>query len=386
MKNEGKKEKISLIIWFVSIWLLALNWFMIKSENPWKLLFYDICYGETESTIHVFKFLLTFSWSIIVIALILYMFMQGKIRFVMRIRLHKVHKEINLGITIKKYIKEIALIHAVIAVCVILMLNFADVLRSYKEWKGDITIAHAGGDIDGNTYTNSPEAIYKNYENGQRTFEIDMVLTADNKLACIHDWDVDFQKGREAGTVPTSEEFLSYLIKEKYTPILFEDLCHIMNERPDMWLITDSKYTSNEEIHLEFQEIVRVAQELNMEHILDRVIVQIYHENMYETIKEIYPFQSWIFTLYQRWKGDVEEFYDIVRFCVKKDIPNITMNKKRVSREIVDIANKYKVDVYAHTINKMEEAKESLDVGIKGIYTDRILPRDIDIIIAKEVK
>lgn len=175
------------------------------------------------------------------------------------------HKKIYFGQLIKNHIQGIAIVQVMVAVCGIIVLNVPSLIRGREEWKGDITVAHAGGQIGKETYTNSPEAIHKNYEKGHRTFEIDMVLTSDNKLACIHDWDVDFQKGRELGVAPNSEEFLAYPIQGKYTAILFEDLCKIMNEYPDMWLVTDTKYDGGSEIRLEFEEMVRVVEELGME-------------------------------------------------------------------------------------------------------------------------
>ena len=38
----------------------------------------------------------------------------------------------------------------------------------------------------------------------------------------------------------------------------------------------------------------------------------------------------------------------------------------------MEIAKQYHLDVYAHTINELEEAEECMDLGVKGIYTDRI--------------
>ena len=55
-------------------------------------------------------------------------------------------------------------------------------------WTGSLTIAHAGGMIDGHDYTNSLEAILANYSKGQRVFEIDFARTIDNQLVCTHNW------------------------------------------------------------------------------------------------------------------------------------------------------------------------------------------------------
>ena len=43
-------------------------------------------------------------------------------------------------------------------------------------------IAHAGGAIDGITYTNSLEALDLSYSKGCKLFELDLVLTSDDKI------------------------------------------------------------------------------------------------------------------------------------------------------------------------------------------------------------
>ncbi len=49
-------------------------------------------------------------------------------------------------------------------------------------------IAHAGGEIDGHTYTNSLEALNLNYKKGFRLFELDIHETSDHKYVAVHDW------------------------------------------------------------------------------------------------------------------------------------------------------------------------------------------------------
>ena len=49
-------------------------------------------------------------------------------------------------------------------------------------------IAHAGGQFNGATYTNSLEALDRNYGAGFRAFEIDLSFTSDGELVCLHDW------------------------------------------------------------------------------------------------------------------------------------------------------------------------------------------------------
>lgn len=62
-------------------------------------------------------------------------------------------------------------------------------MNSYKKIiNSNNYIAHALGGIDGQTYTNSKEAIENSYNKGVRLFEVDVKLTSDNKLVCVHGW------------------------------------------------------------------------------------------------------------------------------------------------------------------------------------------------------
>ena len=49
-------------------------------------------------------------------------------------------------------------------------------------------IAHAGGEIEGHTYTNSLEAMDQAYDNGFRLFELDIIKTRDGHFVAEHDW------------------------------------------------------------------------------------------------------------------------------------------------------------------------------------------------------
>ena len=101
-------------------------------------------------------------------------------------------------------------------------------------------IAHAAGQINGDIYTNSLEALDLSYKKGFRLFELDLRLTKDNRLVAVHAWAewknrVDF-KGE---LPPTYKEFMSYKIKNKYTPMDTEKLRVWFEKHPDTILVTD---------------------------------------------------------------------------------------------------------------------------------------------------
>ncbi|MDE5865160.1 MAG: hypothetical protein K2H31_00955 [Lachnospiraceae bacterium] len=256
--------------------------------------------------------------------------------------------------------------------------GFENIEEKFNLWNGSNIIAHAFGGIDDYPYTNSLEAFEENYNKGCRTFEVDFEITSDDKIVLRHYWDQEIQIGISSEHIPTEEEFLAVPILEKYTPMSFSDLCLLMKEHTDIWIVTDTKYTDKENIRKQFNTMLQTAEECNAVDVLDRMVVQIYNEEMYEQLKEIYPFKSFIFTLYMRWNGDTEEFTDICRWCVNHNLDAITMWDYLSNEENREIAERYNRDIYVHTVNDISEAQEFIKEGIKGIYTDDIYPKRLE--------
>ncbi len=127
---------------------------------------------------------------------------------------------------------------------------------------GDQIIAHAGGEVNGYTYTDSLEALENAYHNGIRLMELDLQKTKDGKIVAVHDWEkwkenVGFMKKGK----PTLKEFNSYRIKGEFTPLDMEKINKWFNSHPDAILITD-KINSPKAIYREFIDKKRVRMEL----------------------------------------------------------------------------------------------------------------------------
>lgn len=101
-------------------------------------------------------------------------------------------------------------------------------------------IAHAGGKIDGITYTNCLEALNLSYKKGFRLFEIDLIKTKDERFVGAHDWESWKRESHYYGSVPPTEaEFLSYKVHKKFTPINMDSINNWFANHPDAVLITD---------------------------------------------------------------------------------------------------------------------------------------------------
>jgi hypothetical protein len=108
--------------------------------------------------------------------------------------------------------------------------------RPMNDMKNDLNntkyyIAHAGGGIDGFIYTNSKEAVLNSIDNGFMYIELDLFLSQDENLLCIHDL-YEFNKMTETNDTSltiNTEEFKSRVIYKKYTPLTLTEVLQMHN-------------------------------------------------------------------------------------------------------------------------------------------------------------
>lgn len=246
-------------------------------------------------------------------------------------------------------------------------------------------VAHAGGTYRGvshNTfYTNSLEALQQNYSLGHRVFEFDFFLTSDNQLAVVHDWD---QFGYMNGQALSAEEwkkfstFGSPITESRFTTMLIGDLLDQMMINKDLFLVTDTKTTSvSEEMALQFRIIYKEAQKRDPE-LINRIIPQIYSEEMYDAVKAIYDFPSIIYTLYATQPAPE----DVLSFIKPRpDIHVVTAPASSFLYTTPDfIQELHEMDrkLYVHTIHTYDELTKYAGTGIDGFYTGLLLPEDFE--------
>ncbi|MCM1089415.1 MAG: hypothetical protein NC092_14185 [Butyrivibrio sp.] len=245
-------------------------------------------------------------------------------------------------------------------------------------WRGDALIAHAGGGIDGQEYTNSKEAFEQSYAKGMRSIELDFRLTSDEKLVCCHTWKEQLCSDYEAGHIYSEEEFLNIHIYDRYTPMSLETVLELMKKYDDVWIVTDTKSLEDGQVQKEFEILLETAEAADSMEVLNRFVVQLYTHEMYDMVEEVYSFPTYILTLYRIGGIKGETFEEHCSFLREKGIEYITMRYDWVSQEAVAVAGEYGVSVYAHTVNDIEEMEELREMGVKGIYTDEIYPERLN--------
>jgi hypothetical protein len=123
-------------------------------------------------------------------------------------------------------------------------------------------IAHAGGAINGYSYTNSLEALNESYKKGFRLFELDIIKTKDNHFVAAHDWKHWKKQTEYNGNLPVDLNiFLKYNICSKYTPLDMSRINQWFKEHPDATLVTD-KVNTPKEFSSKFIDKSRLMMEL----------------------------------------------------------------------------------------------------------------------------
>ena len=233
-------------------------------------------------------------------------------------------------------------------------------------------IAHALGGIEQQDYTNSLEAFQLAYKNGFKVFEVDFAVTSDGQVVCAHDF-VDF-----GDVVPDYSTFMNQKISGQYTPLDMQGLIDLLYENEDIYLMTDFKWdnslgSNNHDVEIIMSSLIACIEERQDESLYDRMIIQIYSEDNFRLIESYHQFSNYVYTLYNY----AYPIYDeIAAFCLENQIAVVTMSADRATDEHVALFEQWNIKVFSHTINTKEEATQQFQNGVKGIYTDWLLPTE----------
>jgi len=226
-------------------------------------------------------------------------------------------------------------------------------------------VAHAGGGIDGITYTNSIEAMNLNYARGFRYFEIDFNTTSDAEIVCVHDW-TSFRKsgGKDDIEVPLDFDEFQHINESvfEHKRCTLNTLADWFIEHTDAYLVTDVKDNNLETLEVVFESIP------NSKRV---VIPQIYAPNEYARVVAM-GIDRIIWTLY---RSELTEDQILQALSKMNSVFAITMpTAKAESSFPVKVLNSG-IAVYAHTVNDTEEYKRLTQQNcVSEVYTDFLIP------------
>jgi glycerophosphoryl diester phosphodiesterase len=229
-----------------------------------------------------------------------------------------------------------------------------------------ILIAHGAGEIENLRCTNTLEALDQNYTKGYRYFEIDLCWTTDRRLVLIHDWKKTFKTlFMNAKAQPTLENFESMRMVHNLTQMPIRSLYRWLSKHHDAYIITDVKTQNLKALSV----IAKTAGVL----LKERFIPQIYNPNELKPVEKM-GFKDVILTLYRSDLTDTELF----KFVNKNSVFAVTIPvRKAFSFGWMGDLRKKGVSIYAHTVNRIDVFEYLRKKGVYGVYTDTILPDDI---------
>ena len=214
-------------------------------------------------------------------------------------------------------------------------------------------IIHAGGQIDAGgqmlSYTNSLEALENCYDNSNKFCEIDLMEDDDGSIICAHDKE-------------TASQFEGVL-----TLMSMDDLAGFMREHRDLSIVTDVKSDN--------VGVCRTISEMYPD-LRDNLIVQIYHKDEYEPVREL-GFSRIIYTLYNEGE-DALEPESLEEFVSTSKLTGVTFWETfpEERQEAFETLKRLHVPLFVHTINDRDEMERFIGMGITGIYTDMVNASD----------
>ena len=173
-----------------------------------------------------------------------------------------------------KFLKILIMLSLIVLLCGIAMFvryisiianNIQDNTPYFFHNGSDHLIAHAGGAIDGNVYTDSREAVEEAIKYGYKFIEIDFIKSSDGAYVAGHDWEmVNKMTGREdLKDKPQSlEEYKNAKILNKYTTLDENDVAELMEKYPNWIMLIDKA-----------RDIKQLAKSFPHK---DRIILQVY--------------------------------------------------------------------------------------------------------------
>lgn len=233
--------------------------------------------------------------------------------------------------TIKKMIAVI--ISIVISVCLLIAFKYftpKDCISTER------IVRHGSGLIEGNTVSNSYEALQDSYQKGYRFIEVDLCLTNDDQLVCSHGFTENdsIRTGNEwENGIPDMEEFMQTRIYGKYTPMTICDLVVWMKKHRDTDIYLDIK---NMDYYKSKTVVKRIKAAVGRRKSLyDRMLISARNIDMLKAFSEAGCFRFlhfWYAPPEERDKA-IQTTDDFIRICNKYDVKSWSIGTKYIGNE-----------------------------------------------------
>ncbi len=202
------------------------------------------------------------------------------------------------------------------------------------------------------------------WELGADAVEVDIYLTADNKVMCLHDATTKRTTGQDFAIKETSSGVLRKLDAgsfkdEKYRGEKIPFLREVIKTIPP-----------GKELVVELKCGIEVLPFLKRE--IDRygrnkrfVFICFDFQTITET-KKTFPDKSCYWLCSNR-----QLFNETLPLVSKSDLQGVSLNYGIITPEVAEMVGNMDLELFVWTVNNPEEAKRLIGLGVKGITTDR---------------
>ena len=277
-----------------------------------------------------------------------------------------------------------------------------------------VLIAHALGEVEGVTYTNSDAAFRHSIASGFRVLEADLALTRDREVVLYHHKRpaVESETGwREKKAHQLSWEMLSqkrYL--GRYPVLDLQAFVKLVREFPEAKIVLDIKTISKSRVlrargddeiglfnalalkfykkqgrevgaagerlfrffgwslsnrHQPHGEIVARLVSMCEAALLDRMIPQVGKDSV-RLVDELYPFPMRI------WKPTGERIDKAFMLAEQNHCPYISLHEKKVSVQEIRLSQRHNVKILVYGTESSDRISELVNVGVSGFYLDKM--------------
>ena len=237
-------------------------------------------------------------------------------------------------------------------------------------------MGHAFGGMDDKTYHNTMAALEHGIETGYKDFELDFSYTTDGRLVLSHGWSPSNCKCIGITYTPdfdnmTYERVMNMPIHGN--PIMdARQFYERVKDEPDYRFEVDFHFVQEHRKEM-VQELVKDFE--NDGQVLDRLLMQVYTQQMYQIIDGVYRFKNYSY-LAGKYVYRLDEF---LTFCLDKGICAIALRANLAKREYIDKIHNAGLYVMTYTVQRdADYAKHLLDSGIDTICTDFITEELLD--------
>lgn len=250
-------------------------------------------------------------------------------------------------------------------------------------------ISHAGGGIDGKSYSNSIQAWELSYERGNRLFDADLAFTSDGVLVLRHGWNDNLGQNIaiKDGNPPyidrngqiryldyssermNFDSFMNTKVYHKYDPMSCMDMFNFMIEHDDVYVMCDMK----DDLSDSYQYLVQTAIDKGMPELLDRIVVSIYNYDDLQTINNIYKFEE---IMIRQYINSPHKYSELLQICKENDIHAVSISACYADDEGISQLANHNIHIYVAICDYISDMQVYTELGINGAVSNFLYEDD----------